>query len=131
MTRKRDTLPETITVSIPIKFERRGGRKVIVSPVSYTPPPPKHDNALIKALGRAYRWRRMIESGEYASITELAESEKINQSYACRLLRLTLLAPEIVEKILNGAQPADLLLSELLRPLPIYWTAQTRLLGFD
>ncbi len=92
-------LPKTITVTVPLRFERRGGRKVVISPAAYAPPPARYDNALIKALARAFRWRRMIESGDYSSITELAKAEKINQSYACRLLRLTLLAPHIVEAI--------------------------------
>lgn len=124
-------LPKTITVNIPIHFERRGGRKTVISPVRYAPLPPKHDNALIKALARAHRWRRMIESVEYPSITELAKAEKVNQSYACRLLRLTLLAPHIVEAILNGAQQNALQLDQLLHPLPVEWSSQKRLLRFN
>lgn len=121
-------LPKTITVTVPLHFERRGGRKVVISPVPYTPPPPRHDNALIKALARAFRWRRMIESGDYPSITELAKAEKINQSYACRLLRLTLLAPAIVEAILDGTQQEGLQLANLLRPTSIEWATQVQIL---
>lgn len=117
-------LPTTITVTVPLRFERRGGRKVVISPVAYAPPPPRHDNALIKALARAFRWRRMIESGDYSSITELAKAEKINQSYACRLMRLTLLAPVIVESVLDGTQPKGLQLDQILRPLPVDWQKQ-------
>jgi hypothetical protein len=73
----------------------------------------------------------MIESGEYPSITELAKAEKINQSYACRLLRLTLLAPGIIEMLLNGTQPKELQLGDVLRPLPADWPSQKRLLKFD
>ena len=120
----RSDLPRTITVTVPIRFERRGGRKTVISPVPYTPPPPKYDNALVKAIARAHRWRRSIENGEYASITELARAEKINESYACRLLRLTLLAPEIVESILNGRQPNQLSLNQLLKPIPVEWGMQ-------
>jgi hypothetical protein len=117
---------KTITVSVPIQFSRMGGRKTVISPVLYSAPPPKYDNALVKALARAHRWRRLIENGHYPSITELAKSEKVNQSYACRLLRLTLLAPEVVEAILNGKQPKGLQLSQLLRPLPVGWKSQMR-----
>ena len=120
----RQGLPKTITVTVPIQFERRGGRKTVISPMPYAPPPPKYDNALVKAIARAHRWRRSIESGEYPSITELAKAERINQSYACRLLRLTLLAPVIVEAILNGKQPQGLQLNHLLRPLPVEWKRQ-------
>jgi hypothetical protein len=117
-------LPRTITVTVPLRFERRGGRKTVISPALYSPPAPSHDNALIKALARAHRWRRMIEMGEYPSVTELAKAERINQSYACRLLRLTLLAPVIVEAILNGEQPQGLQLNHLLGPLPVEWKRQ-------
>jgi hypothetical protein len=82
------------------------------------------DNAVVKALGRAHRWKAMLESGEYASLTELAKTEKINLSYLCRILRLTLLAPEIVEEILNGRQFMGLQLSDLLRPIPVIWEEQ-------
>jgi hypothetical protein len=118
------TLPETITVTVPIKIERRGGRKAVFSPTPHAPPTPKHDNALIKALARAHRWRRMVEAGDYSSISELAKAEKVNQSYACRLLRLTLLAPEIVHAILDGRQPSSLTLRDLMQPLPAEWSAQ-------
>lgn len=119
-------LPTTITVALPISFARRGGRKTIIGSVPHVTHAPKYDNALVKALARAHRWRRMIETGEYSSITEFAKGEKVNESYACRLLRLTLLAPEIVEVILNGRQPDGLQLSQLLRPLPVGWKSQVR-----
>jgi hypothetical protein len=119
-----DGLAKTITVTVPIKLVRRGGRKTVMSPVPYAPPPPNYDNAMVKALARSHRWRRMIETGRYSSITELAKAEKVNESYACRLLRLTLLAPEIVESILNGGQRPALTLSQLLRPLPLEWQQQ-------
>ena len=62
---------------------------------------------MVKAIARAFRWRDMLESGEYATIREIADAEKINESYVGRVLRLTLLAPDIVEAILGGRQPAD------------------------
>jgi hypothetical protein len=115
--------PHTLTISVPLRFERRGGRKTIISPTSFAPPPAKHDNALIKALARAHRWRRMIEQGAFASITEVAKAEKINQSYACRILRMTLLAPDIVTKILDGRQ-GDLSINDLTGRFPIEWSSQ-------
>ena len=115
---------QTLTVSIPLKFERRGGRKTIISPQSYAPPQMKHDNALIKALARAHRWRRMIEQGQFASITEVAKAEKVNQSYACRLLRMTLLAPDIVCKILDGRQSDQLSINDFTGGFPAEWSRQ-------
>jgi hypothetical protein len=87
------------------------------------------DSAMVKAIARAHRWRQMLESGLDATITELAAAEKINQSYVCRLLRLTLLAPDIIEAILEGQQPAVLQLPMLLKPHPIEWRHQRSVLG--
>ena len=118
----------TITVHVPMTFTIRGGRKTILSDAVPAPPQPRIDNALLKAIARAHRWRRMIESGEYASITELAKAEDINQSYACRMQRLTLLAPGIVATILNGRQESDVMLKQLLKPLPVRWDEQIKIL---
>ena len=84
---------------------------------------------LIKALARAHRWETKLESGEYASVTELAAAEKVNQSYLCRILRLTLLAPDIVERILDGRQPATLELKDLSKPFPALWSEQRKRFG--
>jgi hypothetical protein len=79
---------------------------------------------LLKALARAHRWRRLIENGTYASITELAKAEGVNQSYACRMLRLTLLAPAIVIEILNGRQHSNLMLKQLMKLRAVRWDKQ-------
>jgi hypothetical protein len=123
----------TISVQIPLRLRHQGGRKLMVAPdggvTAWAPPRSRVDSAMVKAIARAHRWRRMLENGAYATITELAAAEKINQSYVCRLLRLTLLAPDIVERFLDGRQPAGLQLAMLLRPLPIDWRQQRRVLG--
>jgi len=121
----------TITVHVPMTFTVRGGRKTILSDAVPAPPQPRIDNALLKALARAHRWRRMIESGEYASITELAKAEGVNQSYACRILRLSLLAPSIVTAILDGQSNSDLMLKQLLKLLPVRWEEQIAALKID
>lgn len=120
----RPDAPRTLTVSVPLKFERRGGHKTIIGPVVCTPPVVKHDNALIKALARAHRWRRMIEQGDFPSITEVAKTEKVNQSYACRLLRMTLLAPDIVRKILDGRQGDEVSINDFAGGFPVEWSKQ-------
>jgi hypothetical protein len=81
------------------------------------------DNSVVKALARAYRWKAMLESGEYSSVTDLAKAEKINLSYLCRVLRLTLLEPDITEALLNGKYNS-LQLSHLLQPLSAIWAEQ-------
>ena len=90
---------------VPISIRRRGGRKLVLAPDGTnvtTAPVCRHiDNAMVKAIARAFRWREMLENGEYATIAEIAAAEKINESYVGRVLRLTLLAPDIVEAILE------------------------------
>lgn len=78
----------------------------------------------IKALARAFRWRKLLETGVYATIDEMAAAEKINASYVCRVLRLTLLAPDIVEAILDGRQPTEVTLAVLMKPLAVGWMPQ-------
>ena len=83
------------------------------------------DNAMVKAVARAFRWREMLENGTHATIVEIAAAEKINASYVGHVLRLTLLAPDIVEAILGGRQPADQQLEDLLlRPFSVGWREQ-------
>jgi hypothetical protein len=117
----------TITVHIPITLRRQGGRKQVVMPAGATPwipTPPRIDNTLVKAMVRAHRWRDMLESGDYATVRDLANAEAINESYLGRVLRLTLLAPKIIEAILEGKQPATLELDDLMQLFPIEWDKQ-------
>ena len=118
----------TVTVRVPISIRRRGGRKLVLAPDGtnrYTGRARRHiDNAMVKAIARAFRWREMLENGTYATIAEIAAAEKINESYVGRVLRLTLLAPDIVEAILGGRQPGNLQLEELLRRFPVGWREQ-------
>ena len=118
----------TVTVHVPMTFTIRGGRKTVLAHAVPARPQPRIDNALLKALARAHRWRRMIESGEFASITELAKAESVNQSYACRVLRLSLLAPSIVTGILDGRHDTDVMLKQLMKPLPVRWDEQIAML---
>ena len=123
----------TLTVRIPLAIRRRGGRKLVVAPEvtpSWAPAPARVDGTLVKALARAYRWKRVLEGGRHGTIAELAAAEKINESYLCRILRLTLLAPDIVEAILDGRQPIGVQLPALMKPTSADWSEQrTRILG--
>ena len=114
-------------VFVPLSLHLRGGRKTVISPAPWSceqTPKQKFDNAMVKAIARAHRWRDMLENGTYATIREIAVAEKINESYVGRVLRLTLLAPDIVEAILGGRQPAGLQLDGLMRRFPVEWTEQ-------
>jgi hypothetical protein len=118
----------TVTIRIPMSIRRRGGRKLVLAldgtNVAMAPVRRHIDNAVVKATARAFRWRELLENGTHATIAEIAAAEKINESYVGRVLRLTLLAPDIVEAIMGGRQPAALTLATLMRRFPVGWAAQ-------
>lgn len=119
---------QTVTVRVPISIRKRGGRRLVLAPdgteITTAPVCRRIDSAMIKAVARAFRWREMLENGTHATIAEIAAVEKINESYVSRVVRLTLLAPDIVEAILAGRQATNLQLEDLLQRLPVEWQAQ-------
>ncbi len=124
----------SVTVRVPLTIRRRGGRKMIISPDGMvttagarTPADiavTRGDPALVKALARAYRWKRMLDDGLYRSVSELAAAAKLDRGYLGRILALTLLAPGIVEAILDGRQPEGMRLPVLMRSFPGEWAKQ-------
>ncbi|MFC7706215.1 hypothetical protein ACFQXB_18755 [Plastorhodobacter daqingensis] len=116
-------IPDTVTLHVPFRIVKRGGRKEMQMPEGATHSQ-RTDNTLVKALARAFRWKRMLESGEFATIAELAEREGIAASYMTRVLRLTLLAPDIVETVLHGRHPPELTIARLLEPFGLHWHEQ-------
>jgi hypothetical protein len=126
MTERAGLQLDTLTIRIPIRLQRRGGRKLIMTPEGVAAPArkPSRDETLVKALVRAHRWRRRIESEQAESITDLAEQEGVTDAYVCRLLPLTCLAPDIVEAVLDGRQPKGLRLAEMLGNGPLDWGEQ-------
>jgi hypothetical protein len=118
----------TVTVRVPISIRRRGGRKLVLAPdganITDAPITRHIDSAMLKAIARAFRWRDMLESGECGTIREIATVEKINETYVGRVLRLTLLAPDIIEATVNGRLPAGLQLDRLMQRFPISWSEQ-------
>ena len=116
-------IPDTVTLHVPFRIVKRGGRKEMQLPEGAAQPR-RPDSTLIKALARAFRWKRMLESGEFTTIIELAEREGIAASYMTRVLRLTLLAPDIVEAILDGKQRPLVTLVRVMEPFPVEWNDQ-------
>jgi hypothetical protein len=117
------SIPDTVTLHVPFRVMKRGGRKEMQLPEGVTHSR-RTDNTLVKALARAFRWKKMLESREFATIAELAEREGIAPSYMTRVLRLTLLAPDIVEAILEEAQGPEVTLARVLEPFPLTWQHQ-------
>ena len=116
----------SITVRVPLMIRPRPGRKSIVRPAGAQSASiaTRADPAMVKALARAHRWKRLLDDGRYASISEIAATEKIDRGYVGTILRLTLLAPTIVELIIDGRHPSELDLSRLLKPFPLTWSDQ-------
>lgn len=116
----------TLTIRVPFALRKRGGRKLVVAPEGATwgAPRPRVDSTMVKAIARGFRWRKLLETGVYGTVEEIAAAERINPSYVSRVLRLTLLAPEIVEAVLDGRQPAEMTLAVLMKPFPVAWSDQ-------
>ena len=118
---------QTVTVTVPFAVRKRGGRKLVITPDGVTAAPAPRanvDSALLKALARGFRWRKLLETGDYSTIEEIADAENINPSYVSRVLRMTLLAPEIVEAIVAGRQPDGLTMLAAMKAFPADWALQ-------
>jgi hypothetical protein len=126
------TDPSTVTVRVPIHLRKRGCRKLIITESGHqitAPTKPQIDSTLLRALVQAFRWKALLDAGKYATISELAAAEKMNISYVAHILKLTILAPDIVEATLDGKQPRGMLLQPLMRAIPADWNAQRKLLS--
>jgi hypothetical protein len=118
---------DTLTVTVPLTIRKRGGRKLVLSPAGEeltAPARPRIDNTLVKALARAFRWRRLLDTGVYSTVAEMAGAEAMDRSYVSRVLRMSLLAPDIVEAILEGRHRPELMLPMLLGPGSAIWSDQ-------
>ena len=120
--------PHSISVRVPLTIRKRGGRKLILAPDGTHIGAPTAvrpvDSTIVRALARAFRWREMLETGQYATIREIAVAEKINEVYVGRILRLTLLAPEIIEEMLSNRSSAEPQSKNWLKRFPVEWRAQ-------
>ncbi len=120
-----------VDIFVPMQFRQSRIRRLIIAPANTgVRKTARHDSTLLKAVARAFRWQRLLENGTYATIRQLADAERINASYVSRTLRITLLAPDIVEAILDGVQPATLRLADLESAFPIEWREQRTKFGF-
>lgn len=121
---RNSPIPETVTLHVPFRIVKRGARKEMILPPGAPVQRPRVDNTLVKALARAFRWKRMLYSGQFSTIGELASHEGIAPSYMTRVLRMTLLAPDIVEAILDGKPGSEVTLARVLEPFPVEWVEQ-------
>ena len=126
------TAATSITVRVPLRIRHRPGRKTVVTPMALAgvpAVPTRADPALVKAMARAFRYQRMLDQGRHESLTELAAAENLDRSFLGKLLSLTLLAPDLVEALLDGR--CDPGLPRLLQPLPACWHEQEAALAAE
>lgn len=125
---------DILVIHIPMTFKKRGGRKEIIVPEGLSgsgrPSRSPTQEPLVTALARAHHWQELLDSGQYTTITDLAEALKVDRSYVSRMLCLTLLAPDIIEAILRGAEPSGLSYRALVRGFPSLWSEQRQKLNF-
>ncbi len=124
----------TISIRVPMRIKKYGGKKIIILPEGYQIKPPeeapKLDETLITALAKAYYWQNLLDTGRYTSIDDLSRKRKINPSYVSRILRLNQLSPQIKTAILDGTQPRQLSLQDMQTPFPDIWGEQLKHFGF-
>lgn len=124
----------TISIRVPMRIKKCGGKKLIILPEGYqmTPPQdaPKQDETLVTALAKAYYWQNLLDTGRYKSIDDMSRQRQINSSYMSRILRLNQLAPQIKKAILDGTQPRQLSLQDMQTPFPDIWDEQLKHFGF-
>ncbi len=121
-----------VNIRVPMELKRRGGRKQVIVPEGIArrrSPVPQSGNPLAIAVARALQWQALLDDGTYPSMSALAEKMGVDGRYAARLLDLNLLAPDIVDALLNGTEPDGLSLERLFQA-PMAWKEQRRVLGF-
>ena len=123
----------SLRIHVPMQLKRRGGRKLIVLPPNanqHQKAAARRDMTLVNGIAKAYHWQAIYERGKYASLAYFFEKHGLNKSYAARVMRLNLLAPDIRMSILDGLQPKGLSLMDLMRPFPPEWQEQRNVFGF-
>jgi hypothetical protein len=136
--KKKPTITVTdngnLQIYIPLLIRRMRGRKQVIAPQALDGEVPGAAEpvqaAVIQAMARAFSWAEILESGQIKSISELARNLEVDGSYVSRILKLTTLAPDIVEEIINGEEPDGLSLAKLIRSFPEEWSEQRTFFGF-
>lgn len=123
-------------VHIPLNLKRTSGRKRIITQEDPEHQPPANDhciayrNAMLIAIARGFRWRNLLDEGRYMSIRHMADDLGVVAPYMSRLIRLTFLAPDIIEAIVDGREPDGMSIERLRKPMPLLWEEQRRVLAF-
>lgn len=120
--------PSTIRVVIPLKIKHRNGRPRIVPPDDFdTTEPRNQEPHVLRAIARAWDWRRRLDSGETMTIHDIAAAEKVSDRFVGRMLRLAYLSPAVLEQLLLQRRPSALSISDLAAAAELAWFEQNRI----
>lgn len=115
----------TIRVVIPLTVRRKNGRPKILPPADHAPAEARAQDAhVLRAIARAWNWRRRIERGEVSTIQDIATAEKVTDRFVSRMMRLAYLAPDVLEKLLVQRIPPALALNDLIAAADLPWAEQ-------
>lgn len=118
-------IDDTIRVVIPLTIRKKNGRPKILPPADHTPTETRAQDAhVLRAIARAWNWRRRIERGEASTIADIATAEKVTDRFVSRMMRLAYLAPEVLEKLLIHRIPPALSLNDLIAVAEMPWAEQ-------
>lgn len=125
---------QRVTV-VPLSIRRKHNRKLMIPPpgAPYAMSAGYQDLPMIQTLGKAFYWQRLLDDGKFGSIAEMAKHFDLEAGWMAEVLRMTTLAPDIIEAVLDGRQPRQLDLQRLrgrTAPLPREWSEQRKMLGF-
>jgi len=125
---------DAVVVHIPMRFHRRNGRNMIIAEgdaeaVPTRPTGIPANQTLVEAIAKGHRWQEQLESGDFASLDDLAQAVGVDRTYVGRMLRLTSLAPDLIEAILRGREPEGMSLEKLRKDLPVRWEEQRKRWG--
>jgi hypothetical protein len=117
---------DTIRVVIPLTIRRRNGRPRVLPPETVTDQQVRaQDPHILKALGRAWAWRRKLERGEMATVGDIAKTEGVTDRFVSRTMRLAYLSPAILERLVIGREPPSASVNQLIEATYLPWTEQT------
>ncbi|MCB5425918.1 hypothetical protein H0274_11665 [Altererythrobacter sp. CC-YST694] len=116
--------PTTMRVFIPLTIRKRNGRPKIVPPADMVPDTGGVDPHMLKAIAKGWSWRRKLESGEEATIQDIAEAEGISDRYVGRMLRLGYLAPTVLDKLLVGRMSPTVSVKDMAAAAELPWAEQ-------
>ena len=117
--------PDTIRVFVPLKLRKKNGRPKILPPADYLPSEDNiQDPHILRAIGRAWAWRRRMEVGEFATIQELAEAVNLAERHVSRQLRLAYLAPEVMKRLIYKREAAAATIMQLTESAGLPWVVQ-------